>query len=118
MIVEETDPEHDTAAPSSTAEWNNVLEAYARTLEAQSAYLHAVSSGEPDVQPPAPFAVPTGLPPSPDSLRALIESLHVATLAVLEQHDGLLDRLERPRAGNTIARRSTSTTVSVLDRAL
>lgn len=118
MIVEEPDREHDTAAPSSVAEWNNVLEAYAKTLEAQSAYLHAVSSGESDAQPPAPFAVPTGLPPSPDSLRALIESLHSATLTVLAQHADLPDRLERPRGGNAIARRSTSTTVSVLDRAL
>ena len=118
MIVEGPDREHDTAAPSSVAQWNDVLEAYAKTLEAQSAYLHAVSSGAPDAQPPAPFAVPVGLPPSPVSLRALIESLHAATLTVLAQHDGLLDRLERPRAGNSIARRSTSTTVSVLDRAL
>jgi hypothetical protein len=118
MIVEGPDREHDTAAPSSVAQWNDVLEAYAKTLEAQSAYLHAVSSGAPDAQPPAPFAVPVGLPPSPVSLRGLIESLHAATLTVLAQHADLPDRLERPRAGNSVARRSTSTTVSVLDRAL
>jgi hypothetical protein len=118
MIVEARDGEHDTAAPSGVAEWNNVLEAYGKTLEAQRTYLDAVSSGAAGAEPPAPFHMPTGLPPSPEGLRALIESLYTATLTVLAQHEGLLDRLERPRAGNAVARRTTSNTVSVLDRAL
>ena len=108
----------EASCANGAIEWRDALEGYAKTLEAQRAYLDAVSSGASDAEPPAPFAVPTGLPPAPAAVREMIAALHAATLSALAQHADLPDRLERPRLGNAIVRRETSTATSVLDRAL
>jgi hypothetical protein len=117
MSVDEARPA-DAPAASGAAEWRDALDSYATTLEAQRAYLDAVASGTTDAEPPAAFAVPTGLPAAPDAVREMITTLHAATLTVLALHADLPDRLERPRLGIAIARRETSTATSVLDRAL
>jgi hypothetical protein len=98
--------------------WHDVLADYAKTLEAQRVYLDAVASGTTDAEPPAPFVIPSGLPASPADVRGVIESLHAATSSLFELHQDLPDRLERPHVGSAIARRSTSGTTPVLDRAL
>ena len=41
-----------------------------RRSRRRRAYLDAVASGASDAEPPAPFAVPTGLPPAPDAVRS------------------------------------------------
>jgi len=117
MIVDELRRGAATSAPVDDAEWRGALDAYATTLDAQRAYLEAVASGVSDAEPPAPFEVPTGLPPSSDAVRGVIADLHAATMTVLAEHADLPDRLERPITGIAITRRTT-TTVSVLDRAL
>jgi hypothetical protein len=116
-VVEESADEPEAPAPPG-AVWRDVLDDYATTLEAQRVYLDAVARGTTDVEPPAPFAIPTGLPTSPADVRAVIESLHAATVSLFALHADLPDRLERPQVGSAIARRSTSGTPSVLDRAL
>jgi hypothetical protein len=105
----------DSSDPIGATQWRDVLDDYARTLEDQRAYLDAVAGGASDAEPPAPFLVPTGLSPAPDAVRTMIADLHAATLTVLAKHKDLPDRLAP--AGNVILRRTT-TTVSVLDRAL
>lgn len=117
MIVDELRRDVDTSDPIGATQWRDVLDAYARTLEDQRAYLDAVAGGASDAEPPAAFVVPTGLPPASDAVRSAIADLHDATLALLAQHKDLPARLEPQRAGNIILRRTT-TTVSVLDRAL
>ena len=107
----------ETSSADGAPEWRDALDGYATTLEAQRAYLDAVSSGASDAEPPAPFTVPTGLPPAPVAVQEMIATLHAATLTVMAQHKDLPARLEPQRAGNVILRRTT-TTVSVLDRAL
>ena len=117
MTVDELRGDVDTSDPIGATQWRDALDSYAATLESQRAYLDAVAGGATDAEPPPPFQVPTGLPPSPDAVRSRIADLHAATLTVLAQHKELPDRLAPPRAGNVILRRTT-TTVSVLDRAL
>jgi hypothetical protein len=117
MVVDTTRQAPDTSADDGAAEWRNALNGYSTTLDAQRAYLEAVASGDFDAEPPARFEVPIGLPPSPAAVREMITALHAATLAVAAQHADLPDRLVPPRAGLSISRRTT-TTVSVLDRAL
>jgi hypothetical protein len=117
MSVDEARPT-DTSAAYGATEWTDALDGYSKTLEAQRAYLDAVAGGASDAEPPPPFAVPSGLPPAPAAVREMIATLHAATLTVLAQHAELPDRLERPRLGNAILRRETSTSTSVLDRAL
>jgi len=117
MIVDSLRGDADTSDPIGAVQWRDALDAYAKTLEDQHAYLDAVASGASDAEPPAPFVVPTGLPPAPDDVRGTIAQLHAATLTVIAQHEDLPARLAPPRAGNVILRRTT-TTVSVLDRAL
>ena len=101
------------------AEWHDVLDDYATTLEAQRVYLDAVASGATDAEPPAPFAVPTGLPPSPDdrSRRDREPARRDAELFSPSTRTSPTGS-NAPRVGSAIARRSTSTTASVLDRAL
>lgn len=116
-IVEESASERELPAPPG-AVWSDVLDDYATTLEAQRMYLDAVANGTTDAEPPPPFAIPAGLPPSPEAVRGVMESLHAATLSLFALHQNLPDRLERPTVGITIARRSTTSTTPVLDRAL
>jgi hypothetical protein len=118
MIVEEFGQEPETSAPDGATVWHDTLAAYGNALDAQRTYLDAVSSGAPDAEPPAPFTVPAGLPALPDELRDLVATLHAETLMTLAQHAALPDRLAPTRVGLAIARRTTTTTVSVLDRAL
>ena len=116
-IVEESPNEGEMPVPPG-AVWHDVLDDYATTLEAQRAYLDSVANGTTDAEPPAPFAIPTGLPPAPEAVRGAMESLHAATLNLFALHQNLPDRLERPAVGIAIARRSTTSTTPVLDRAL
>ena len=116
-VVDATRQTPDPSAADGAAEWRDALDGYAMTLDAQRAYLEAVASGDFDAEPPAQFEVPIGLPPSPAAVREMITTLHAATLAVAAQHADLPHRLEPPRAGVSITRRTT-TTVSVLDRTL
>jgi hypothetical protein len=117
MAVPATRQAPDMSAADGADEWRDALDNYSTTLDAQRAYLDAVASGDFDVEPPAPFEVPIGLPPSPAAVREMITTLHAATLAVVARHADLPDRLVPPRAGLSISRRTT-TTVSVLDRTL
>ena len=117
MIVDELRRDEDTSDPIGASQWRDALDAYAKALDAQRVYLDAVASGASDAQPPDPFVVPTGLPPAPDAVRGTIADLHGATFALLAQHEDLPDRLAPPRTDSVINRRTT-TTVSVLDRAL